>query len=153
MNPTNPFAEAARRAFENLSLELQRSANDINFAEELRRRQRISTPARNYSTHVTFDGDDDIIELANHLTEVEFSDSDQEPMLQWQPEYGFPCDPLLCSVVPYCLVQFKAYFIFSDETRCSSSQILTEFKNAVFLLGMSILLIQLPCLAASFKAV
>jgi hypothetical protein len=36
-----------------------------------------STPARNYSTHVTFD--DDFIELANYVTEVDFSDSDQEP--------------------------------------------------------------------------
>ena len=24
------------------------------------------------------------------LNEVEFSDTDQEPALQWQPEYGFP---------------------------------------------------------------
>jgi len=50
-----------------------------------------STSARNYSTHatrVTFD-DDDIIELANYLTDVKFSHSDQEPTLHWQPEYGF----------------------------------------------------------------
>jgi len=42
----------------------------------------ISTSA----TPVTFD---DIIELANYLAGVEFSDSDQEPTLQWQSEYGF----------------------------------------------------------------
>jgi len=30
-----------------------------------------------------------IIELADYLTELEFSESDQEPPLQWQPEYGF----------------------------------------------------------------
>jgi hypothetical protein len=35
------------------------------------------------------DGDEDIIELADYLTEVEFSDSYQEPSLQWQPEHGF----------------------------------------------------------------
>jgi hypothetical protein len=52
----------------------------------------ISTSARNYptrTTRVTFDDDDDIIELTNYLTEVEFSDSDQEPTSHWQPEYGF----------------------------------------------------------------
>jgi len=39
----------------------------------------ISMSARNYPTHatrVTFDDDDNIIEFANYLTEVEFSDSD-----------------------------------------------------------------------------
>jgi hypothetical protein len=35
MNPSHSYAEAARRAFENLSLELQRSADDDNFIEEL----------------------------------------------------------------------------------------------------------------------
>ena len=48
----------------------------------------ISTSARNYPTHatrVTIDDDDDIIELTNYLTEVEFSES----ILQWQHEYGF----------------------------------------------------------------
>ena len=49
----------------------------------------ISPPARNYSTHVSFHTDDDIIEPANCLTEVDFADSDQEPTLQWQPEYWF----------------------------------------------------------------
>jgi len=49
----------------------------------------FSAPTRNYSTHVIFDDDDDIIELANYPTEVEFSDSDQKPTLQWQPKYGF----------------------------------------------------------------
>jgi len=113
------FAEAARWAFDNLSLELQRSAEDDNFTEELEEFLNImdnsdvdeedfykylefehedqdcaiSLSARNYPTHatrVTFDDDDGIIEPANYLTEVEFSDSDQEPTLQWQPEYGFP---------------------------------------------------------------
>jgi hypothetical protein len=35
MNHTISFAEAARRAFDNLSLELQRSAEDDNIAQEL----------------------------------------------------------------------------------------------------------------------
>ena len=35
MNPTTSFAEAARRAFDNLSLELRRSAENDNFVEEL----------------------------------------------------------------------------------------------------------------------
>jgi len=34
-NPSNSVAEASRRAFENLSLELQRSAEDDTFTEEL----------------------------------------------------------------------------------------------------------------------
>ena len=101
-----------------MSLELQKAADDDNFIEELKESINIvenndvdkeefykyldfdhededcaisSTPARNYSTHVTFDDDDDIniIELANYLAEVEFSDSNQEPKLRWQPEYGF----------------------------------------------------------------
>jgi hypothetical protein len=91
-----------------LSLELQRSADDDNFIEEVEEVLKImenndfyeedsykfldfdhededcaisSTRARNYSTHVTVD-DDDIIELANYLTDADFSDSDQEPTLQ-----------------------------------------------------------------------
>ena len=113
LNPTNSFVEAACWDFHDLSLELQRSADDDNFIEEVEEVLKImenndfyeedsykfldfdhededcaisSTPARNFSTHVTFD---DIIELSNYLTEVEFSDSDQEPTLQWQSEYGF----------------------------------------------------------------
>jgi len=35
MNPSSSFAEAARRAFDNLSLELPRSTEDDNFTEEL----------------------------------------------------------------------------------------------------------------------
>jgi len=35
MNYSSSFAEAARRAFGNLSLELQKSAEDDNFTEEL----------------------------------------------------------------------------------------------------------------------
>jgi len=102
MNPSNSFAEASRRAFVNLSLDLQRCGeDDDNFTEELEEFLKImanndvdeedfykhlefehedegcavSTPARNYPTHatrVTFDDDD--VELANYLTEVEFSD-------------------------------------------------------------------------------
>ena len=55
----------------------------------------ISTSTRNYPTHgtcVTFDDDSDIIELANYLAEVIFSDSDQEPTSHWQPEYVFSFD-------------------------------------------------------------
>jgi hypothetical protein len=103
MNPSNSFAEA----------ELERSAADDSFVEELQEFLKImdnndvdeeefyrylesehededwaiSTSARNYSSHVSSDDDDDIIELANDLTELEFSDSDQDPTLQWQPEY------------------------------------------------------------------
>jgi hypothetical protein len=92
--------------FDILSLELQRSTDDDNFVEELEEFLKImdnndvdqeefyknldfedeeedctisSTPAGNYSTHATFHDDDDIIEHANYLTEVELSDSDQEP--------------------------------------------------------------------------
>jgi len=103
MNPTNSFSEAARRAFDNLSLELHRSTEDDNFAEELEKFLKImdnndvdeeefykclefeheDTSARNYSTRVIFDDHDDIIELANYLTEIEFSASDQEPTLKW----------------------------------------------------------------------
>jgi hypothetical protein len=109
MNPTNSFSEAARRAFDNLSLELHRSTEDDNFAEELEKFLKImdnndvdeeefykclefeheDTSARNYSTRVIFDDHDDIIELANYLTEIEFSASDQEPTLKRQSEYGF----------------------------------------------------------------
>jgi len=35
MNRTHSFSQAARKAFDNLSLELQKSANDDNFIEEL----------------------------------------------------------------------------------------------------------------------
>ena len=35
LNPTNSFAGAARRAFDDFSLELQKSADDDNFIEEL----------------------------------------------------------------------------------------------------------------------
>ena len=35
MNPSDSFAEAVRLAFDNLSLELQRSAEDDNIAQEL----------------------------------------------------------------------------------------------------------------------
>jgi len=118
MYPSSSFAESARRAFDNLSLELQKSTEDDNLAEELEEFLKImdnnvvdeedfykylefehededcaiSTSARNYPTHatrVTLDDDDGIIELADYLTEVEFPDSPQEPTLQWQPEYGF----------------------------------------------------------------
>jgi hypothetical protein len=34
MNPSDSFAEAVRLAFDNLSLELQRSAEDDNFVEK-----------------------------------------------------------------------------------------------------------------------
>jgi len=118
MNPSSSsFAEAACRAFDNLSLELQKCTEDDNFTEELEEFLKImdnndvgeenlykylefehededcaiSTSSRNYPTHatrVTFDDDDDIIKLANYLTEAEFSDSDQEPTSHWQPEYG-----------------------------------------------------------------
>jgi len=110
---------------DNFTEELQRSAaEDDNFTEELEEFLKIMdnndideedfykylefehededctifTSARNHptrATHVTFDDDDDIIGLANYLTEVEFSDSDQEPTLQWQPEYGFSLRRLL----------------------------------------------------------
>ena len=92
MNPSSSFTEATRRAFDNVSLELQKSTEDVNFVEELEEFHKImnnndvdeeefykylefehededctiSTFARNYSTHV--------IGLANYLTEVEFSD-------------------------------------------------------------------------------
>jgi hypothetical protein len=59
MDSTTSFAEATHRPFDNLSVQLQRSSN------------------------VTFDDDDDIIELANYLTKVGVSDSNQEPTLQW----------------------------------------------------------------------
>ena len=101
-NPSNSFAEASRRAFENLSLELERSAEDDTLTEELEeflkimdnndvdeedfykylefehedKDRAIFTSARNhptYGTGGTFDDDDD--------TEVEFSESDQEPTL------------------------------------------------------------------------
>ena len=103
MNPSNSFAQAALRAFDNWTRELQRSAEDDNLTEELEEFLKImdnndvdeedfykylelehededcaiSSSARNYPTHatrVTFDDDDDIIELANYLTGVEFSD-------------------------------------------------------------------------------
>ena len=86
MNPSSSFAEAARRAFDNLSLELPRSTEDDNFTEELEEFLKIvdnndvneedfykyfefehededcaiSTSARNYPSHgtrVTFDDD------------------------------------------------------------------------------------------------
>jgi hypothetical protein len=39
MDPANSFAEAAHRAFDDLSLELQRSAEDDSFNEELENSQ------------------------------------------------------------------------------------------------------------------
>jgi len=41
MNPTNSLSEAARWAVDNLSLELQRSADDDNLAEELEKFHKI----------------------------------------------------------------------------------------------------------------
>ena len=79
MYPSSSFAESARRAFDNLSLELQKSTEDDNLAEELEEFLKImdnnvvdeedfykylefehededcaiSTSARNYPTHAT----------------------------------------------------------------------------------------------------
>jgi len=66
MNPSSSFAEAARRAFDNLSLELQKSTEDDNLTEELEEFLKIMG-------NNDVDDDDDIIELANYLTEVKFS--------------------------------------------------------------------------------
>ena len=102
MNRSSSFAEATRRAFDNLSLALQKCTEDDNFTEKLEeflkimdhndvdeedfykylefehedKDRAIFTSARNhptYGTGGTFDDDDD--------TEVEFSESDQEPTL------------------------------------------------------------------------
>ena len=95
MSPSSSFAEVARRVFDNLSLELQKSTEDDNFTEEFLKIMEnndvdeedflkylefehededcaISTSGRNHPTHatrVTFDDDDDIIELTNYLTD------------------------------------------------------------------------------------
>ena len=93
MNPTNSFVEVARGAFDdNCIEELEEflkimDSHDVDEEEfykylDFDHEDAISsTPPRNHST---FDDDDDIIELANYLTEAEFS-----PTLLWQPECDF----------------------------------------------------------------
>jgi len=68
-----------------LSLELQTSADDDHFIEEVEEFLMImdnnDVDEEDFYEYLNFNYED---ELGNDLTQVEFSDSDQEPTLQWQ---------------------------------------------------------------------
>jgi len=67
MNTTNSFAEAARRAFDNLSLELQISNDDDNFTKEIKNlsRSRKNVDQEEFYKYLEFENEDEDCDISS----------------------------------------------------------------------------------------
>jgi len=119
MDPSSSFAEATRRAFDNLSLELHKSTEDDNCTEELEEFLKImdnnvvdeedfyqhlefehededcaiSTSARNYPTHATrITFDDDASNSSSTLPKQSFPIPTKSLRCSGNPSTVFPCE-------------------------------------------------------------
>jgi len=81
-------------AFDNLSLELQKSTEDNNFTEELEEFLKImdnnDVDEEDFYKYLEFEHEDEDCAMSTSASRV--SDSDQEPTSHWQPESSFLCD-------------------------------------------------------------